>query len=82
MCTVQITKTIIKKSYFDFRGKKYELGATEVERKSPVAKYMSGTANVSELLCGTLYLSFGCWGQFLEQNLKVSFRHPDEVTES
>jgi hypothetical protein len=29
-----------------------------------------------------LYLSFGCWGQFLEQNLKVSFRHPDEVTES
>jgi len=35
------------------------------------------------LLREILYLSFGFWGQFFqEQNLKVTFRHPDEIPAS
>jgi hypothetical protein len=34
------------------------------------------------LLHDTLYISFGFWGKFLEQNLKATFRQPKEMPDS
>jgi hypothetical protein len=71
-----------------FSCKKYEISTIEVEKKSPVSKVSSGKHKTfiaskktgsSPILC---IFHLGSRANFLEQNLKVTFRHPDEIPES
>jgi hypothetical protein len=89
MCTVPTAKTVIKKVMRLFSCKKYEMITIEVEKKTANLKgqfrrehkkvIASKKTESSPILC-SFPLDSGA--NFLEQNLKVIFRHTDKIPES